>query len=355
MSHGRHFALGSKSNGCGHPSTASAGDGSEPPIVPELVRLLASVQFCEPGVQPGRRRTQALVLRNAFVAVVLLAAFAGNVDVLSAVAERYQEESSEQAIGFYYAHLLAPQGQRRPAADVARAREAAEAQAQQICASVRPGDTGMQQALADLLLPVSSMLSSDQAMVPMVLEQTPAGQQRSAALTDLGYTWPSSSRLWFREAEARAMYDHEGQLLVALPQEVCGNINALANRLVVVNVRRLLAALLIDHCALDGIFFELIDGDYEEIELAQVIVLQGWCCGGSRPWMRVRIPGNEGGRTAINVCFVVLVSLRLASTAACRATALTSSTAAPAHMLVSPDKPSLSVERGVESMRVLFQ
>ncbi|KAG5189106.1 hypothetical protein JKP88DRAFT_275572 [Tribonema minus] len=173
----------------------------------------------------------------------LLAAFAGNANVLSVVAERDLERISLRLRGILYL-------QRRPAADVARAREAAETQAQQICASVQPNHTGMQQA--------------------------------------------------------RAMYDHEGQLLVALPQEVCGNVNALASRLVVVNVRRLLAALLIDHCALDGIFFELIDGDYEEIELAQVLVLHGRCCGGSRPWMRVSIPGNEGGRAAINVCFVVL-------------------------------------------------
>ncbi|KAG5189123.1 hypothetical protein JKP88DRAFT_275592 [Tribonema minus] len=69
----------------------------------------------------------------------------------------------------------------------------------------------------------------------------------------------------------------------------------MARRLVVVDVRRLLAALLVDHCALDGIFFKLVDSDHEEMELAQVIVLHGWCCGRTRPWMQVRITGNRGG------------------------------------------------------------
>ncbi|KAG5178725.1 hypothetical protein JKP88DRAFT_247992 [Tribonema minus] len=103
------------------------------------------------------------------------------------------------------------------------------------------------------------------------------------------------------------MLDHDGDLLVARPPVYCGTPT---EPQLIINFRQLLIAMVLDHCVLDGVFWQYVDGCFKQVEGVQATVLQGWCCQGQRPWVQVRIPGRSlgPGQPDIEACAVVLVS-----------------------------------------------
>ncbi|KAG5178202.1 hypothetical protein JKP88DRAFT_248288 [Tribonema minus] len=137
------------------------------------------------------------------------------------------------------------------------------------------------------------------------LPRSSSGQAQLSALQD--WQPPDSNTAWSTRKQFAAMVDHPGDLLVARP--TCA-ATAPSERCILVDFHRLLVSLVLDRCALDGVFYEWVDGQLCEVAGHKVIMLHGRCCQGKRPWMRVQLPGTgtgrRGGRSGINGCAVVL-------------------------------------------------
>ncbi|KAG5193096.1 hypothetical protein JKP88DRAFT_240739 [Tribonema minus] len=176
------------------------------------------------------------------------------------------------------------------------------------------GEVAMQaQLIADQLFHSSEAMhhSLYQALVKggrfrLTVEQLPRSESGEAQLCALqDWQVPDTRATWFTPEQFEAMVNHNGDLLVARPT---GPDTAPSERYVLLDLHRLLVSLVLDRCALDGVFYEWVDGQLCELAWHKVIVLQGYCCKGTRPWMQVCLPGRRGGRSGISGCAVVVVS-----------------------------------------------
>ncbi|KAG5193097.1 hypothetical protein JKP88DRAFT_272400 [Tribonema minus] len=142
----------------------------------------------------------------------------------------------------------------------------------------------------------------------LTVEQLPRSESGEAQLCAL-QDWqpPDTCATWFTREQFEAMVNHHGDLLVARPTGADAAPSD-AKRYVLVDFHRLLVSLVLDRCALDRVFYEWVDGQLCELVGRKVIVMQGYCCKGTRPWMQVSLPGRRFGRLVIKACAVVVAS-----------------------------------------------
>ncbi|KAG5175395.1 hypothetical protein JKP88DRAFT_250186 [Tribonema minus] len=118
------------------------------------------------------------------------------------------------------------------------------------------------------------------------------------------WTPPTTNEQWFTREVYSAMLSHKGDLLVARTAAQAGTQDG-----VWIDLLMLLRALFVEHCALNGVFWDrAADGSLQEAVGVRTVINHEHCAQGKLPWMQVLIPSNRTRRRPIQACKVVVAS-----------------------------------------------